>query len=134
MSKLRKNNNHLPVMLGYNGQIDKIVIRKVLHIVGMALGTIMCLPHTTRLHYAVVVEGSNPTHHKDNLAIAFVGVKTSGSSWAKSGIHYFNFSVSEITRIKFAFSTFKPIKMNLWNIIKIYNHLFTRLSKCYSQS
>lgn len=93
----------------------------------MAFGTIMYLPHTTRLNHVVVVEGGNSTHHKDNLAIAFVGVKTSGSSWAKGGIHYFNFFISEITRIKFAFSTFKPIKMNLWYIIKIYNHLFYKI-------
>ena len=64
------------MMLRHNGEIHQIVVGEILHIMSVVHRAIMYLSLTNLLYGIIIMESSSAAYHVDNLAVAFMSMKT----------------------------------------------------------
>ena len=65
------------MMLRHNGEIHQIVVGEILHIMSVVHRAVMHLSLANLLHGIIIMESSSAAYHIDNLAVAFMSMKTS---------------------------------------------------------
>ena len=109
-------------MLRHDGQINEIMIGEVLHIMGVALRTIVALPHPNGLSNTVVVESGHTADDEDYLAVALMLMDAARGTRTEGRIHNLNLVVGEVSRVQRSFTALEVHLMNLRNLVEIYNH------------
>lgn len=109
-------------MLRHDGQINEVVVGEVLHIMGVALRTIVALPHPNGLSDTVVVKSGHTADNEDYLSVALMLMDAARGTGTEGRIHNLHLVVGKVPRIQRPFTALEVHLMNLRNLVEIYNH------------